>query len=269
MHRLDRFLWIFVLSIVLIGAVRDYVDRQGVLDPKLAGESLLLPYRLQRVSLEGHGRRAAGAYIGTAFAVGSSDNWLTARHVTDGCRKLALRIIAGHRASRAVMVEDNILHRVADVARLDAPHPAAPPLALLTREDADPPSRATGHGFPQGVSAFVAVQWLADIAVEDGRSGTALGAVWAVDQYPELPVPTDLGGLSGGPLLDPQGYVRGIVVGSAPRRARLVTIDPIHAISLSDARRGRVDPVLAAASAAERDRLLKTSGVVSLVDCRI
>lgn len=269
MNRLDRVLWILVLATVLIGAFREFLDRERQFDHEIAGDALDLPGWLQTVSLEGPSRRGGGNYIGTAFAVGGTDNWLTARHVTDGCHRLALRTVSGHRASRAVVVEESHLHRLADVARIDADHPDAPPLVVRTRNQADPPEQATGHGFPQGVSAFVPVRWLADIAVADDRSGTALGAVWAVERYPDLPVATDLGGLSGGPLIGPDGYVRGIIVGSAPRRARLVTIDPIHAVSLSDVTQGAADPALAASSGAERDRLLKASGLVRLVDCRI
>lgn len=251
-----------MVAYVLVQAVGDF-SLQPSLQGEIAGEVIALPANLPVVGLDGPGHRRGASYIGTAFAVGPSDDWLTARHVTDGCRDLALKT-----STNRFDVQANILHRSADIARLDAGHPDVGSFAVLNRDQASLPDHASGHGFPQGRSEFVSVRLLADIKVDDPRSGIALGAVWHVDRYPKLPVAFDLGGLSGGPLIDPDGFVRGIIVGSDPRRSRLVTIDPIYAMSMSDANQAGIAAQIASLDPFELDQVLKDAGLVRLVSCQ-
>ena len=264
---LDRWLWAGLVIYVLYGAFADVLNAPDDIPQIEAGDILSLPRGLPVVSLEGPSHRRGANYIGTGFAVGDTNDWLTARHVTANCRQLQFRA-TGSEQPRDELVSGNVLHAGADLARLDAPHPDTGSLAILDRYDADPPLRASGHGYPQGISAFVPVTFLSDIQVDDRHSGSALGAIWNVEAYPALPVAHDLGGMSGGPLIDPNSVVRGIVVGSAPRRARLVTIDPVHALSLSDAQADSILPPLSTLSINEKDRYLKRQGIIRLIDCQ-
>lgn len=262
----DRWIWVIVLAAILYQAVDEWQGSD--LAPEIAGEAFDLPYWLPVLSLEGPGHRRGGFYIGTAFAVGSSDDWITARHVTDGCRDLDLVAYRHMQFAERSNVTGNVLHAAADIARIDARHPDTEAFAMDGVRDGRLPTKAWAHGFPQGETAWVPVRFLSAVAVDDPRSGTAFGAVWHVDRYPDLPVPRDLGGLSGGPLIDDQGVVRGIVVGSDPRRSRLVTIDPRYAAALSDATSNQPQAPWVAQPPARRDQLLKESGRIQLVDCR-
>ena len=156
---------------------------------------------------------------GTAFAVSGEGVWLTARHVVEGCRRPAL-IVGGGRAVAA----DVRLSRRTDVAVLIT-EGGPQPLPVSERGRRLRVGQVAYHpGYPQArpgeaVSRLIGRETLrvrgrgqhqepvlawAEIGRTEGLEGT-------------------LGGLSGGPAMDPQGRVMAVTIAEAPRRGRIYT----------------------------------------------
>ena len=88
-------------------------------------------------------------------------------------------------------------------------------------------------GYPHGRSGAAIARFMQEVFV-DSPYGTALGAVWSVDRLPLwLRGDAHLGGISGGPVVDGSGSVRGISVAGIPRRRWLITIDPRYATEIA------------------------------------
>ena len=156
---------------------------------------------------------------GTAFAVSGEGVWLTARHVVEGCVRPAL-IVGGGRAVAA----DMRLSRRTDVAVLIT-EGGPQPLPVSERGRRLRVGQVAYHpGYPQArpgeaVSRLIGRETLrvrgrgqhqepvlawAEIGRTEGLEGT-------------------LGGLSGGPAMDPQGRVMAVTIAEAPRRGRIYT----------------------------------------------
>jgi len=115
--------------------------------------------------------------VGTAFAIDDKGTWLTARHVVDGCSRVALKL-GTFKAMQGKPGEA--------VGALLGRHK----LIVRGRYNTEEPILA----------------W-----TELGRTRGLNGS---------------LGGLSGGPVLDKDGEVIGIVAAESPRRGRLYTVAP-------------------------------------------
>lgn len=176
-----------------------------------------------------------GPTAGTAFALSDGGEWLTARHVVEGCGLAALLVSSDRAVEARVRITPG-----ADVALLTTEGGPAPlPLAL------DRPlrvgQRAFHPGFPQGRPGEVATRLLGRETLRvSGRGGREEPVLaWAeVGRTAELT--GSLSGLSGAPALDAQGRVLGVTVAEAPRRGRIYTAAPesvVRAVRAS-ARRG-------------------------------
>lgn len=162
--------------------------------------------------------------LGTAFAINTTGDWMTARHVVDGCTDIGLKI--GKNKSlrvRATISQD------ADLAILSSDWTRQPlPHDLNSQRQIG--EAGYFFGFPQGKPGealgsllgrhrmIVRGRYSSDEAIlawtEIGRSsGLSLGS---------------LGGLSGGPALDKDGEIIGIVTAESPRRGRIYTVAPRH-----------------------------------------
>lgn len=159
--------------------------------------------------------------MGTAFAINDSGMWLTARHVVDSCDRVGLRIGVG----RFIPAEYQIVTD-SDLAVLRTDWTRRPlPADLETRRQVG----EVGYffGFPQGEPGEVVASLIArnrmvvrgrytnDEAIlawsELGRSRGLFGS---------------LGGLSGGPVLDRDGEIIGVVTAESPRRGRIYSVAP-------------------------------------------
>ncbi len=158
---------------------------------------------------------------GTAFAVSNDGDFFTARHVTDGCRHLALRTGTG----RATLVTNTAFHKNADLSLLKAKFrvPALP----IQRAQLGYGQDGFHFGYPKGKPGAVHSQLIGRMRMRlKGRYRTSEPVlVWAHRRrIPDSGL--ELGGISGGPILDAQGAVVGVHVAGAKRRGRAYSVAP-------------------------------------------
>ena len=161
----------------------------------------------------------AGA--GTAFSVGSSGVWVTARHVVEGCAKAAIVVAPGRGVEAAVAIDPK-----AETAILTTDG-GAPPLPLGLGRGLRRGERAFHMGFPQGRPGEASSRLIGreNLVVQGRGARTEPVLVWAETGRTDGLKGT-LGGLSGAPALDDQGRVVGVTIAEAPRRGRIYTTAP-------------------------------------------
>lgn len=215
----DWSIYLVVLCVILFRAQLSNDDVTTIEPPPL-GAALPDIRPSDTAVLVDIGDRQSGS--GTAFSIDGSGTWLTARHVVDSCDRVGL--IAGSRS--AVKVDDVIVSETSDTAVLKTKwsRPAMP-TDLNTRRVLKEPGYF--FGFPQGRPGEVAGSLL-------GRRQLITRGRYNVDEavlaWAELGrtrgLRGSLGGLSGGPVLDRDGEVIGIVAAESPRRGRVYTVAP-------------------------------------------
>ena len=185
---------------------------------------------------------------GTAFSVSKAGVWLTARHAVEGCAKVALMVNAGSGVVAEVHTEGS-----GDVAVLTTlGGPPGLPLALVGPLHVG--ERGFHPGYPQGApgevtSRAIGRQTLVLRWPKRLRGARAEQVVAWAETGRTDGLTGDLSGLSGAPVLDEHGYVVGLTLADAPRRARLYTAAPE---SLARAlRRLHIQPTPAEQSAPE------------------
>lgn len=158
---------------------------------------------------------------GTAFSIGESGRWVTARHVVEGCAKPALVIGAGRAIAASVRLAVK-----ADIAVLLTE--GGPPALPVQAEAALRLGTRVFHpGFPQGrpgeVSSLLLGRETLHVRGRDRRAEPVL--VWAeVGRTKGLE--GTLAGLSGAPAIDREGRVLGVTIAESPRRGRIYTTAP-------------------------------------------
>jgi S1-C subfamily serine protease len=171
---------------------------------------------------------------GTAFAVAEAGDWLTARHVVEGCRHAAI-VVAGDRA-----VEARIRYSTStDVAILSTEGgPRSLPIAPAPLHVGQ---RAFHPGFPQGRPGETATRLLGRETLSVRGRGARDEPVLAwVEIGRTAGLNGSLSGLSGAPALDGQGRVVGVTIAEAPRRGRIYTSAPESLrAAVSHSRRGQ------------------------------
>ena len=180
----------------------------------------LLPAPYNLVLESEHGPRASGT--GTAFSVGDGV-WLTARHVVNACKAVVFLEdgdgVVGF-ATRTVH------HPTADVSLLFSDL-RGPPLRIASAEE-EPDRHANGYlfGFPRRTYRSFPAK-LVEARILDREAPTEAPfpiLIWAEQPKPDRP--PDYGGLSGGPVLDGQGRVVGLSVGSDTHLGRVLAAAP-------------------------------------------
>ena len=159
---------------------------------------------------------------GTAFSVGDSGVWVTARHVVDGCPSAAIVVGDGRGVAATVRIDPT-----GDAAILTTDGgSAALPMGIRSAE-LRRGERAYHPGFPQGKPGEATSRLLGrETLVIRGRGERREPVlVWAeVGRTDNLK--GTLAGLSGAPALDSAGRVIGVTVAEAPRRGRIYTTTP-------------------------------------------
>lgn len=159
---------------------------------------------------------------GTAFSVNDSGFWLTAKHVTHGCDRIAL--VRPDR--KLVRVVDVIEHPRADVSVIRT----SGGVASLGLRAGNLEIGEDGYmfGFPQGRPGDLHAQLLgrARSVTRQGRMNSEPVIAWTeMRRMPELS--GSLGGLSGGPAVDATGRIVGVVSSESARRGRVMTAAPV------------------------------------------
>lgn len=226
MRRFDIVLYVLVLCIVLAVYIRttntgsapeplpDHEVQDGPMLPlpSIYDEQILISVDAPRNG------------IGTAFAINREGDWLTARHVVEGCREVYLLVAPGRYIP--IAPDAVITSQGSDLALLRTGRsPEASPMGL------DLPLRVgtPGYhvGYPGGGPGEVATRLLARsrLVTRGLREGEEPVLAWAeVGRTQNLTGP--LAGLSGAPVFDRDGRVRGVVVAESPRRGRIYTAAP-------------------------------------------
>lgn len=160
--------------------------------------------------------------IGTAFSIDTQGHYLTARHVVEGCDDVSLLVAPG----QYLPVENVSVSERSDLALLQA-RPSLAPVALDTSPDLRIGSYGFHVGYPQGRPGEASSRLIARsrLVMSGLRSGEESVLAWAeTGRTSDLEGP--LGGLSGGPVYDDKGRVRGVIIAESPRRGRIYSASP-------------------------------------------
>lgn len=160
--------------------------------------------------------------VGTAFAVNSRGDWLTARHVVDGCARVSLMVAPGNYVPVARIALDDA-HDLALLSTGRSPNPVVLDLASPLFLGAE----GFHVGFPQGDPGELASRLVgrSRLVTRGLRESEAPILAWAEVGRTNGLVGS-LGGISGGPVFDASGAVRGVIVAESPRRGRIYSTAP-------------------------------------------
>ncbi|MEP6342294.1 MAG: serine protease [Maricaulaceae bacterium] len=158
---------------------------------------------------------------GTAFAINEEGLWLTARHVVDSCDRIALKV-----SDQRFLPVSAKIYRNVDLAVLSGDWTRKP-----IRSDIHTP-RFLGEygfffGFPQGNPGEVVGKLLGRGRMKVTGRYTSNESIlaWA-ESGRSNGLTGSLGGLSGGPVLDKDGEIIGVVTAESLRRGRVYTVAP-------------------------------------------
>jgi len=208
---------------------------------------------------------------GTSFPLGHN-LWMTARHVVSAdCDRIVLIVDGEQIAAHIRYIDPN-----ADVAVLEASTATSPRL-FVASDAVGKDEIAFAYGFPHGSLGGTKDEFMAPARMRlVGRlSGIAPMLAWAeVDRYPDTL--DSLTGISGGPMIDQNGHVVGILVAASVRRGRSYTIAPEVLLeierslgSLASARSDKpsADTIATPLSLEEAATAMKTSARIAETYC--
>jgi serine protease Do len=162
-----------------------------------------------------------GPDTGTAFSVSDSGVWLTARHVVEGCSKVAIVVAEGRGVAAKVRISPG------SEAAILITEGGAPALPMGLERPLKRGARAFSPGYPQGRPGEITTRLLGreNLLMRGRGARTEPVLVWAETGRTDGLGGT-LSGISGAPALDDAGRVIGVTVGEAPRRGRIYTTTP-------------------------------------------
>lgn len=226
----EIFLYLLVIVVVIIRYAAEGGDGPRRPAPGLPSEPDTPVYVPEDAPLPGNDRGGVTVQldaevkngVGTAFAVDADGTYITARHVVDGCGKVFL--IRGPRTLEPVTSVTTQQNR--DFAVLHAKS-LRPDYVSLSRRGPERGEDGFMMGFPQANPADVRATVIGTTEMRSvGRYRMREPVIAWVERERVPDFSGSLGGISGGPVFDGQGYVVGTVVAGAPRRGRVYTTHP-------------------------------------------
>lgn len=215
----DWSIYLLIVFLFYINAARSNPNLEGSVPPPDLGP--MMPSESPRDTTVLVEMEAPSSGIGTAFAVDNSGTWLTARHVIDSCDKVGLNLGSGKviRASASVSPDT-------DIGILKTKWKRTPLPSDLSND-----RRIGEHGyffgFPQGKPGEAVASLLGrHRLMVRGRYRTEEAILAWTEIGRTRGLSGSLGGMSGGPVMDGDGEVIGIVAAESPRRGRIYSVAP-------------------------------------------
>lgn len=232
-----------------------------------AGAALAPPSRFdEQVLIQASSPRDG---VGTAFAINGEGYWLTARHVVEGCNDVGLFV----RTGTYLPVDDVRIDPKYDLALIKTDY-APSPVQLNLDENLTVGIEGYHVGFPQGQPGEAAARLhsRSNLMTSGRRQSQESVLTWA-ELGRTNGLDGSLGGISGGPVYDRDGFVRGVVLAESPRRGRIYTAAPdtikafleAEAVTYEGERAGSFD---IRSYGGEADRVRRDGQVVK-VACRV
>lgn len=198
--------------------------------------------------------------MGTAFAIDTQGNWLTARHVVDSCDQVGLkigtnRIIA---ASVQTLEENDLAVLTTRWGRKPLPNDVLNPRQV----------GETGYfiGFPQGKPGEVVGSLISrSRMVVKGRYTSEESVLAWAEIGRTNGLRGSLGGLSGAPVLDKDGEVIGVVTAENPRRGRIYSVAPRALQPFFLDRTGKAEPIQKERYGLQADRLRRDRRIAQVL----
>jgi len=214
--------WLFyflIVSLIYMNAVRSHPSLDSSMPPPDLGP--LLPGEAPNDGVIQIDIDEPISSVGTAFSIDNKGTWLTARHVVDGCDEIALNIGSGQFISTVSKMSKDT-----DIATLTSSWNRQP-LATDIYSQRRVGERGYFFGFPQGKPGEVVGQLLGrNIMHIRGRYRSEEPILVWSELGRTRGLFGSLGGISGGPVMDADGEVVGIIVAESPRRGRVYTATP-------------------------------------------
>lgn len=225
MRFLDLLAYIAALGVVIVGLYSSGTHNADAPPPPPevianAGTALAPPSRFDEQVLIQASNPQDG--VGTAFAINTEGYWLTARHVVDGCNNVGLFV----RTGEYVPADRIIINNDSDLALIKTGF--APSAARLNLSDDLTVGLEGFHvGFPQGRpgEAVSRLHSRSNLVTSGRRRSRESVLAWS-ELGRTQGLGGSLGGISGGPVYDADGYVRSVVLAESPRRGRIYTAGP-------------------------------------------
>jgi serine protease Do len=173
------------------------------------------------IEVTSHDPESGAVMLGTGFSVDRRGIWLTARHVASrACGQLVM-VVDGRQIRASIVYQ----HPEADltILRTATGKPSLP----FSHDRLAFDQIGFSFGYPTGVLGATqdALMGRGRMHLGGRLSGITPTLTWAETQrFPDTL--ETLGGMSGGPMLDAQGRVIGIVVAASTRRGRVHTVAP-------------------------------------------
>lgn len=205
--------------------------------------------------------RSADA-IGTAFVL-DRGVWGTARHVTLDCARVYV-----HLGGRWMVASEVRMHRSADVAVLRTEKTGGPALVasdrpLYLQQD------GFHVGYPKGKPASIHSRLIGRTMIRwPGSDQTEPTLTWA-EVARERDFEGELGGISGGPVMDAEGRLIGVTIASSVRRKRITTslVGSLAQVAPAMPRGGQAAKI-DAASFSETAAKLRGADTVTMAYCQ-
>lgn len=205
---------------------------------------------------------------GTAFAVDRRGVWATAGHATLGCARVTLG--AGGRESPPMA---SVLQGMdSDISLIFGTEST---YAGLPLDEQPPPPGTIGYhmGFPSSRPTVIGSRLIGPARARSQDGNTEPLLAWSeIWRSPELG--GGLGGLSGGPVIEENGRVAGVVSLVTDRRGRIFTVPPgaVHRLmarSTALSERAAAVPVSSPDNAVARFRRYISEGLIRQAFCKV